>query len=76
MSAMAMGDECRIDLVTGKTITGVRGSAEQLRQAIYQSGGSLLLRVPTDGDGAIWVNPAHIVVVQDTDPGDVAAASG
>ena len=76
MSTMAMGDECRIDLLTGKTITGVKGSAEQLREAIYQAGGSLLLRVQTDDEGAVWVNPAHIVMVQDTDPDDGGAAVG
>ena len=73
MWRMAMGDECRIDLVTGKTLHNVKVSADRMREAVVQGGGGPLVRVPTDPP--IWLNPAHIVTIQNTDPDRVPLAS-
>ena len=69
---MAMGDECRIDLVTGKTLHNVRSSADGIIAAIARSN-NLLVRIPTDPP--TWLNPAHIVTIQETDP-DSAPVAG
>jgi hypothetical protein len=69
---MATGDECRIDLVTGKTLHNVKSSADEIIASIAQSN-YLLVRIPTDPP--TWLNPAHIVTIQDTDPDSVPLAS-
>jgi|tagenome__1003787_1003787.scaffolds.fasta_scaffold18791392_2 hypothetical protein len=73
MSGMALGDESRIDLVTGKTIHKVKASADRVREAVVQGGGAPLVRIPTDPP--MWLNPAHIVTIQDTDPNSVPFAA-
>jgi len=70
---MAMGDECRVDLVTGRSIHHVKGSAEKVRDVLVQQRGPL---VPIPTEPPTWVNPAHIVVVEDTDPDAEAGTKG
>jgi hypothetical protein len=66
-----MADECRIDLVTGKTIHHVKASAFHIADALR--GGERLVKIPTEPP--IWLNPAHIVTIQDTDPDSVRSRS-